>query len=77
MNDNHWYPAYNQDYRRLYNPPDPSLGSVAANSVQDAHRLLAAYPFASATPTTHGLFGVCLTYAHTLSFNQLQDTSAI
>ncbi|PCH40319.1 hypothetical protein WOLCODRAFT_67627 [Wolfiporia cocos MD-104 SS10] len=28
-------------------------GRIAANSVQDAHRLLAVYPFASATPTAH------------------------
>jgi cohesin loading factor subunit SCC2 len=68
MNDNTWYSSQNADYRQVYPTPDSSIGRVAADSVQDAHRLLTVYPFSSATPTTHGLYKVFFAYTHIFSF---------
>ena len=43
-----------QNGRRAY--PSPSTPSRnAVDAVQDAHSLMAHYPFASATPATHGM----------------------
>ena len=52
-NDNR-RPSQSHQYHPSQPPSDPNLGRYVADSVQDAHRLLAVYPFASATPTTHG-----------------------
>jgi cohesin loading factor subunit SCC2 len=52
MDENDWYPRSNPDYEQAR----PSSGAPlfrAASSVQDSHRLLAMYPMASATPSTH------------------------
>ncbi|KAI0927411.1 hypothetical protein AcV5_007956 [Taiwanofungus camphoratus] len=53
MNKNGWYTSESNGYRQNYAQQEAHIGRVAANSVQDAHRLLAVYPFASATPSTH------------------------
>ena len=43
---------------RGYDPNgmDDGTGSSASTTVADAQRLLSVYPFASATPTSHGMF---------------------
>ncbi|KAH9923582.1 hypothetical protein B0H21DRAFT_765352 [Amylocystis lapponica] len=51
MNKSDWYSAQGVQYPQHHHPPDANR--VAADSVQQAHRLLAVYPFASATPSTH------------------------
>ncbi|KZT11764.1 uncharacterized protein LAESUDRAFT_733751 [Laetiporus sulphureus 93-53] len=54
MNGNVWYTPQAGSYYGNYSSPtayDPAPG--VNDSVQDAHRLLAVYPFASATPSTH------------------------
>ncbi|KAI0088475.1 hypothetical protein BDY19DRAFT_165528 [Irpex rosettiformis] len=53
MNAN-WYPQQQQENRRpQYQAPGPSVSNGTVDAVHDAHRLLAVYPFASATPTNH------------------------
>ncbi|PSS37085.1 hypothetical protein PHLCEN_2v1124 [Hermanssonia centrifuga] len=51
MNGNSWIPHPQQHYSQPYQPLETP---VAVDSVHDAHRLLGSYPFASATPSTHG-----------------------
>ncbi|KAI0064180.1 hypothetical protein BV25DRAFT_1934347 [Artomyces pyxidatus] len=54
MSSNGWYAPPHGDYQQqAYPSSDASAGRAAADSVQDAHRLLAVYPFASATPTSN------------------------
>ncbi|KAA1473731.1 hypothetical protein DENSPDRAFT_882264 [Dentipellis sp. KUC8613] len=53
MSSNGWYASSNGGYPQPYSSSDAQASRAAADSVQDAHRLLAVYPFASATPTTH------------------------
>lgn len=53
-NNRNRLPSQSHRYHPSQLPSDPNLGRYVADSVQDAHRLLAVYPFASATPTTHG-----------------------
>ncbi|KAF8648994.1 hypothetical protein AX16_006108 [Volvariella volvacea WC 439] len=57
--NHHWYqqqstPTHPQHARQQYQyPQDQQPSGMAADSVQDAQTLLAGYPMASATPTTH------------------------
>ncbi|KAF9806781.1 hypothetical protein IEO21_08541 [Rhodonia placenta] len=53
MNKNDWYRQQPNGYHQEYSSPQVPAGRVTADSVQDAHALLAVYPFASATPATH------------------------
>ncbi|OBZ71394.1 Protein rad9 [Grifola frondosa] len=54
MSRSNLYHPQESPHRQTYHPsPNASLTRVAADSVQDAHRLFASYPFASATPSTH------------------------
>ncbi|KAI0317644.1 hypothetical protein OF83DRAFT_1120276 [Amylostereum chailletii] len=53
MDHNGWY-AQQNGHARYHQPQPESTGLVAPESAhRDAHRLLAVYPFASATPTNH------------------------
>ena len=59
MSGNQWYPQTPSDYPRNaprnFPPPNhPSMAAPAVDAVRDARRLLATYPLASATPSTHG-----------------------
>jgi hypothetical protein len=65
-----------QSHQHSQPPSDPNLGRYVADSVQDAHRLLAVYPFASATPTTHGQLLIKHRSRMFLIPSQLHDTSA-
>jgi len=47
-----WQPSQQDHNRRQQEGP---FSRAAANSVQDAQGLLAAYPMASVNPTNHGL----------------------
>ncbi|CCM06130.1 uncharacterized protein FIBRA_08379 [Fibroporia radiculosa] len=53
MNANHWYPPQSSRYHQQYSSPSTPVARVTSDAVQDGHGLLAVYPFASATPTTH------------------------
>ncbi|TFK39055.1 hypothetical protein BDQ12DRAFT_682942 [Crucibulum laeve] len=59
MDGNHWYMQNTGNYSLnddSHHSPDPHPGNltgVAVDSVQNAQRLLAVYPMASATPTNH------------------------
>ncbi|KAL6300065.1 hypothetical protein BKA93DRAFT_803226 [Sparassis latifolia] len=53
MSKEDWYSSHGGRYHQNCNSPEASVGRVAADSVQQAHRLLAVYPFASATPSVH------------------------
>jgi len=52
----HWYHQQSIDYSQPDDQHDAPLARVAADSVHDAHGLLAVYPMASATPASHGAF---------------------
>lgn len=71
--NNSWYPHQNtqysyQDYTHNQ-PQDPQTSRVAADSVQDAHGLLAAYPMASATPSTHGMYTIFTFFGAYIDFS--------
>ncbi|TFK69516.1 protein rad9 [Pluteus cervinus] len=57
MDRNHWQPQqqhnFYQNGSQHYYDPRARHPRIAPDSVQDAHGLLAVYPMASATPTTH------------------------
>ncbi|KZP26313.1 hypothetical protein FIBSPDRAFT_1040859 [Athelia psychrophila] len=55
MDSNNWYNPPGYDARRpSRGPPQvPTQRAAANSSVQNAHRLLASYPMASATPSNH------------------------
>lgn len=48
---NHYQPTQPGPYNAAEAIPPTA---AASDSVQDAHQLLAAYPYGSATPATHG-----------------------
>ncbi|KAG1898204.1 uncharacterized protein F5891DRAFT_490571 [Suillus fuscotomentosus] len=52
MNSHHWQQKAGHDARSQLSP-DPVTHGHAPNSTYEAHRLFAAYPTASATPSTH------------------------
>ena len=76
-NNNNRRPSQSRQYHPSQSSPDPNLGRYVADSVQDARRLLAVYPFASATPTTHGQLLIKYTPRLVLIPFQLHDTLAI
>lgn len=53
MNDGWYYQQQRQNARQQYQTATPP-SRVTADAVNDSHSLLAAYPFASATPSSHG-----------------------
>ncbi|EGN98100.1 hypothetical protein SERLA73DRAFT_109431 [Serpula lacrymans var. lacrymans S7.3] len=55
MDDHYWHANQHYIHQHLQpvSSPEPAFNRVAADSVHGAHRLLAVYPMASATPTTH------------------------
>ncbi|KAG2115459.1 hypothetical protein DEU56DRAFT_932992 [Suillus clintonianus] len=52
MNGHHWQQQAGHDARSQFSP-DPIAHGHTPNSTHEAHRLFAAYPTASATPSTH------------------------
>lgn len=56
MSENWYQPQQPQNRRPQYQAPGSSVPGGAGDAVNDAHRLLAVYPFASATPTNHGMY---------------------
>lgn len=53
--------AYYQHYSGS-SVPQSSGGRPATDPVQDAYRLMAMYPLASATPVTHGKYHIFVSY---------------
>jgi cohesin loading factor subunit SCC2 len=53
MNGDWYYQQQQQNTRQQYQAATPP-SRVTADAVNDSHSLLAAYPFASATPSSHG-----------------------